>query len=82
MKYQFKTPKECAFCVRLPAGLDYTGSIGAWTGIYSFREDFPDFIAICEAIEEDIVEREIACEEDAYEKYLEDSVEEYMQRFF
>ena len=78
--YKFKTPKECEFCERLPAGLDYAGSIGAWTGIYSFREDFPDFIAVCKAIEEDIVERERAYQQDeaAYEKYLIDSAEDYL----
>lgn len=63
LRYTFKNPKECAWCIRLPAGLNYSGSIGSWEGIYSLVE-YPDFEKVCKAIEASIVKRE-----KAYEKY-------------
>jgi len=84
MQYRFKTPKECTFCIRLPAGLNYSGCAGAWDGIYTVV-DYPDFRSVCKAIEKTIVKREKAHEkymEDAYERHLEEGAEEYMSKFF
>lgn len=63
IRYVFKTPKECAWCIRLPEGLFYSGLIGAWEGIHSVV-DYPDFEKVCKAIEASIVKRE-----KSYEKY-------------
>jgi len=71
MQYRFKTPKECAWCIRLPEGLSYSGCIGAWDGIYS-TVDYPDFGRVCKAIEKSIVKREAA-----YERHLKEEYEAY-----
>jgi hypothetical protein len=73
MYYLFKAPKECAWCIRLPHGLSYSGCIGAWDGIYT-RVDYPDFKRVCEAIEKSIVKRE-----EAYEKQMQEDYEEYLK---
>jgi len=72
MYYLFKTPKECAWCIRLPEGLDYTGRVGAWDGIYTLV-DYPNFKRVCKAIENSIVKRE-----EAYERFLRDEYEAYL----